>query len=742
MSDEWPSHFPPRGAAPDAQVYDQCVDASVLQWWYANAHLTVEGEDEPSLAFFASFFRQAEEACPTAATKRYDACVWALVDLEKKIYYADSALDPESIEQVSRRLDPAITGRRLEHVEVALLELVKKGRVPRPDRLLASKAVYTQEPFGIALDDTCIMKTAQDGPVRRYTFAMCNAADDVCVDVCLETDQPPVIHGKDGCVNGMYYYYFPSMRVTGSVTVKGVRREVTGVGWYDRELDGSASEAGRDAKYNWSWMSLHVSNKAQWSIFHVTDSAEEATREMVVVETRADGSRRYYDDAALEVKRKWSSLVTFMRYPAEFRLTSPSMGIDVTMHTAFDAQEFSTIVVGGAGFYEGVVEGSGACAGEAVTVRGFLEHKKTAAPYSNTAELLKHVGAYVHEALEEVYPLSASDAWVSAQVLGRHATDRGVPADKVCETLFHPVRAIIDRGGKSWRSLILVSCCNALSRQYFDCRRYIAVAELLHVGSLIIDDIQDNSVVRRGGKCVHLEYGVATAINAGTACYFMAPRAARIQDLPPEKATRIYQLYFDVLMAGHAGQGLDIYGLGYLMPKAVETGDASALFDALDAIHTYKTGGAAATLCAMACVLCDAPPAVSEAVERFGLILGLAFQIVDDALNIRGFEGDLKEAAEDIKDGKITYPIAVAMGRLDIEKRQALWEILQKPTKEIADIQHAVALVVSTDASKECLLIARQRLQETWDALDPLLEDSFPKLVMRTFCAFLVDRTY
>ncbi|KAG5506996.1 hypothetical protein JKF63_05742 [Porcisia hertigi] len=742
MTDDWPSHFPPRGTLPDANVYDRCIDASVLQWWYANAHLTVKGEDKPSLAFFASFFRRAEETCPTATTKHHDACMWALIDLKNNKYYAESALDPESIEQLKLRLDPAVTGRRLEHVEPALFELLEKGRVPRPDRLLKKKAVYTQEPFSIALDNTCVMRTAQEGSVRRYTFVMTNTASHVHVELSLETHQQPVLHGRNGCVNGMYYYYFPSMSVTGYVTLEGVQREVTGLGWYDREFDGSTSEVGRDAKYTWSWLSLHISDMSQLSVFHFADITDSETKEMVVVETQADGSRHYHADVIMKTEKTWSSLVTFMTYPSEFRLSSASMGLDVTIHTAFDAQELGTVVVGGAGFYEGVVEGSGVCGGKAVTIRGFLEHKKKAAPYNNTSELLKCVGSYVQSALKEVCPLNASESWVSANVLGRHATSRGVTPEKICEILFRPVRSIIDRGGKSWRSLILVSCCNALSRQYFDCRRYIAVAELLHVGSMIIDDIQDNSVVRRGERCVHVEYGVATAINAGSACYFMAPTAARIQDLPPEKASRIYQLYFDVLLAGHAGQGLDIHGLNYLMPQVVESGDASELFDALDAIHTYKTGGAAGSLCAMACVLCDTSAAVSEVVERFGVVLGLAFQIVDDALNVSGFEGNLKEEAEDIRDGKITYPIAVAMDRLEIADRQKLWAILQKSTKEAADIRHAVELITKVDAPSECLLIARRHLQKAWDELDPLLEDSFPKLVMRTFCFFLVERTY
>lgn len=738
MNDSWPAVFPSRGAQLNPAVYDKCIDASVMQWWYGNAHLTVKGENKPSFGFFASFFRRCDDERPTPASVFHDACAWALVDLRSKKYYADSVLDPDAITQIRNSIDPEVTGRPMEHVQAALLELVKKGRLPRPDHLMEKAAVYTAEPFGITMENHCELRTEQNGRTRRYTFAMQNSIDKVAVHVSLEAEGVPVLQGRDGYVNGMYYYYYPAMKASGYVEVDGARYEVSGTGWYDREFDGSLTKANQNALFGWLWLSLQATNGAQVSVCHMAESLEQAAKVMTVVVTRSDGTRVFCEDGQLEVTEIWTSMVTYMRYPVACRVRVASIGLDMVVRAVFAAQEFGTVVVSGAGFYEGVVEGAGVLDGVDVTVCGFLEYKRDVPPYRNTPELLKCVGTYVHDTLVEACPLKASDEWVAENILGRHCTGRGVPADKLCEILFEPARFIIDRGGKSWRSLILVSCCNALSRQHFDCRRYTAVAELLHVGSLIIDDIQDNSVVRRGGQCAHVVYGVGRSINVGCACYFMAVRAAGIQDLPDVKATKIYKLYFDVLIAGHAGQGLDINGLDYLMPAAVESGDAAPLFDALDAIHTYKTGGAAGTLCAMACVLCDAPPDVSAAMEGFGVALGLAFQVVDDALNVSGFEGDLKEKAEDIKSGKVTYPIAVAMGRLGATDRETLWSILSSKTKDAAEVQRAVELLRKVDAVGECLRIAQQRVNDTWDVLDPLLEDSFPKLLLRVLCLHLV----
>jgi len=77
---------------------------------------------------------------------------------------------------------------------------------------------------------------------------------------------------------------------------------------------------------------------------------------------------------------------------------------------------------------------------------------------------MRNVGRFVKKTLTQMYPLEATQEWVNRYVLGRHCTG-SANSQQVCESLFKPVRTLIDRGGKSWRSLILVSAVNALSRE-------------------------------------------------------------------------------------------------------------------------------------------------------------------------------------------------------------------------------------------------------------------------------------
>jgi geranylgeranyl pyrophosphate synthase/predicted secreted hydrolase len=749
----WKHYFPsPLAPSVDIDKLDLPCDHAPLEWWYYNCHLTAKNGQRFSA--FSSFFRQASGFSRTEQEGKegkpfkefYHACTWALIDVDSEKYYADSQLDHRACENIVKRLE----GKKLVHAEAPLFEIASKGRLPRPDRMMKKAAECSSKELKLNFDNECLLHSekpsAKDvqGPLAPklvYKVKTFNPLRNMALDLTFVPQMQPVLHGLNGVVNEMYYYYIPRCTVYGTVTVAGVVHEVEGQGWYDREFGGSEDQTGKDALDAWSWFALQLSDDSEFSLFNVVDRDTHHEKELVGVWTRRDGTRIAATDTVVTYSNLWTSLNTYVEYPLQWKITSASLNLELHVGCAFNHQEFMSVLVTGGGFYEGRIHAQGVRAGQAVTATGFLE-RKNHTNYNDTAGLLKNVSRFVKKTLNAMYPLDASEEWVNNNVLGRHCTGKGVLPKMICDTLFKPVRSLIDRGGKSWRSLILVSALNALFDDYYDGSRYIAIAELLHVGSLIIDDIQDESVVRRGGKTVHIAYGVPTAINSGTGCYFMAPILAGVDELSPEKACAVYQLYFDVLRAGHAGQGLDIAGLYHLMPAVVETGDTKDLFDSLQAIHVYKTGGAAGSLCGVACVLAEATKEQRKKLENFGTQLGLAFQIVDDALNLKGFEGDLKEVGEDIRDGKITYPIIKGMGRLNKFDRQYIWSIMQEHTEDAGKIASVIAMLNKVGAIDDCLVEARNLVETAWEALDPLLPDSLPKLMMRTFCGYLTERTF
>ena len=130
-----------------------------------------------------------------------------------------------------------------------------------------------------------------------------------------------------------------------------------------------------------------------------------------------------------------------------------------------------------------------------------------------------------------------------------------------------------------------------------------------------------------------------------------------------------------------------------------------------------------------------------EAVGEFVESLGLAFQIVDDLLNLSGFERDLKSQGEDVAAGKITMPVAKAMSLLDLAGRRHLWEILGAGPTEREPIAEAIELMRSCGALDACRVEAEQLIETSWAQVDPLLPDSYAKLMLRVFGWQVLRRT-
>jgi geranylgeranyl pyrophosphate synthase len=304
------------------------------------------------------------------------------------------------------------------------------------------------------------------------------------------------------------------------------------------------------------------------------------------------------------------------------------------------------------------------------------------------------------------------------------------------------VREITDRGGKSWRSYAALACCDIVlgdSRQF---AHWLALPELMHVGSLIVDDVADKSTVRRGGPAAHLTYGEAIASNAGTAAYFIGERLLERTLVSDTAKLQLYDLYFEALRSGHAGQALDLDGLAAYVPHAIESGDAATLERRVLAIHRFKTAAPASALARMGAVVGNGTSAQISAVGHYFEALGLAFQIVDDVLNLRGFQGDLKQKGEDLSQCKVTLPVAKALGRLDEKARAQLWKDISAKPQEPAAVGNLVSRIEACGALDACMTQANALVESSWAMLDEVTEDSLAKVMLRAFGWYVLERHY
>jgi geranylgeranyl pyrophosphate synthase len=160
-----------------------------------------------------------------------------------------------------------------------------------------------------------------------------------------------------------------------------------------------------------------------------------------------------------------------------------------------------------------------------------------------------------------------------------------------------------------------------------NCSVCAQVVELVHAGSLVVDDIQDGSVVRRGKPALHRQYGLPVALNAGNWLYFWPLQLIADLRLPPEKELLLYRAYHRTLLRAHFGQALDV-GL------RVDALDQDCVLDACYASMELKTGALIALGLVMGGILGAAPEKSLAALEDFGHAFGVALQMFDDLGNL------------------------------------------------------------------------------------------------------------
>jgi geranylgeranyl pyrophosphate synthase len=490
--------------------------------------------------------------------------------------------------------------------------------------------------------------------------------------------------------------------------------------------------------YAWNWFSAQLDNGTEISATNLVDPYKKVTFDNYAVILGKE--RLEFESSRFEPLKKWRSCRSFLEYPTEWKLTVPEIDLELNIKAEIQDQEFLTMIARPA-FWEGRVIVTGKIGAEQVSGFGFVE------VYGHDdlrcmKNVLKNVGKCVLEEIEHAVPLQPNDSQLAELIGGDEYVD-GFGTEVYKKTVLQPIRDITDRGGKSWRSYALLLCIDAVGGDSRTWRNWLGLPELVHTGSLIVDDVQDKSLIRRGGPSVHLIYGEPLAINAGSAAYFLTSMIKFPKDLPELTKVQIYDLYFQGLRSGHAGQALDIHGLNYIMDEVVQSGEGKKLEKMVMAIHKLKSAAPAASVAKMGAI---AGHGSADQVKKFGKYfeaLGVAFQIFDDVLNLRGFEGNLKDRGEDLAQGKVTYPVAKAMSRLSsLHQREWLWNTIKSKPQDRSVIESCIDLIEECGGLSEAASEGMQMMEDAWNELDACIVDSYYKIMLRSLSYYLLDRMY
>jgi geranylgeranyl diphosphate synthase type II len=236
------------------------------------------------------------------------------------------------------------------------------------------------------------------------------------------------------------------------------------------------------------------------------------------------------------------------------------------------------------------------------------------------------------------------------------------------------MRYSLDAGGKRLRPILTLAAAETIAPQSASPEEAVALAlpaacaiELIHTYSLIHDDLpaMDDDSLRRGRPTNHIVHGEGMAILAGDGLLTEAFALLAAEPPDPALAARKIRAIHTIAAAAGAcgmvgGQAVDLLAVGSASSFTVQS---------LQDMHARKTGALIQAAAAAGAVMAGAADEATRAVEAYGRHLGLAFQIVDDILDVEGEAKELgKTAGKDAKAGKPTYP---SIYGLDASRRLA-----------------------------------------------------------------------
>lgn len=350
-------------------------------------------------------------------------------------------------------------------------------------------------------------------------------------------------------------------------------------------------------------------------------------------------------------------------------------------------------------------------------------------------KFLEEKAALIDKTIEKYIPRKFSK---DSAVFRLNPPNYAYNLDALNKAVAEPIWEFLDRGGKRWRPALFLLICEALGKKSEDFIDFAIIPEVIHNGTLMVDDIEDASELRRGKPCTYKIYGLDIAINAGNSMYYLPllPLIEKKTKVPPQKLCKVYQIYVQEMISLSLGQAMDI---------AWHKGLANA--DEIDEkgylqMCAYKTGTLARMAAKIAAVLADANEELVEKLGFFAESIGVAFQIQDDILDLTSGEFAKKKGGrgKDITEGKRSLIVIHTLKVANTKDKNRFIEILNMHTSNQELIEEAIAIMEKYDSINYAKDLAKEIVRESWKNVDKLLPASDAKEKLNAFAKFLIER--
>lgn len=286
---------------------------------------------------------------------------------------------------------------------------------------------------------------------------------------------------------------------------------------------------------------------------------------------------------------------------------------------------------------------------------------------------------------------------------------------------------VVAAGGKRLRPMLTLAAARLCG---YSGSRHIGLAacvECIHTATLLHDDVVDDSELRRGLASANVVWGNKPSVLVGD---FLFSRAFEL--MVEDGSLRILAILSrasSIIAEGEVSQ--------LMTTNDTETSEADYL-----AVIRAKTAELFAAACQIGAVVADRPAVEEAALEAYGMNLGIAFQLVDDALDYSAKQATLgKTVGDDFREGKITLPIVLAFGRANAEEKAFWRRTLEDLDQQPEDLERAITLLTARGALAATLESARQYGTKAIEALEPFAPGP-ERAALTDAVDFCIERAY
>tara|TARA_A100001391_G_scaffold7621_2_gene4759 strand:- start:13424 stop:14446 length:1023 start_codon:yes stop_codon:yes gene_type:complete len=286
---------------------------------------------------------------------------------------------------------------------------------------------------------------------------------------------------------------------------------------------------------------------------------------------------------------------------------------------------------------------------------------------------------------------------------------------------------LIAGGGKRMRPMLTLAGAELVGYEGTRHHKLAAAVEFIHTATLLHDDVVDGSETRRGKEAANIVFGNPATVLVGD---FLFSRAFELMvEDGSLKVLKILSGASATIAQGEVDQ--------LTAQRKIETSEDRYL-----GIIGAKTAALFAAASRIAAVVAEKDEAVERALDDYGRNLGVAFQLIDDAIDYDSDAAEMgKDRGDDFREGKMTLPVILAYARGDAEERQFWEEAIAGFRDTDEDLAHAVELIRRHDCISATRERARHFAQKACDAL-AMFPDSNARRAMVEAAQFAVSRGY